>query len=91
MYIIMPGFFTPQGAHDLVINCLTGCQCGDNSVLFSGGWDKVVKQWRLVNDGASPLASCAVSGYVNALCTDAECKSVFAGGADGKIWRLDIQ
>lgn len=80
-----------QGAHDLIINCLTGCQCGENSILFSGGWDKVVKQWRLVNDGASPMASCAVSGYVNALCTDVECKSVFAGGADGKIWRLDIQ
>ncbi|GLV44215.1 uncharacterized protein CBL_12489 [Carabus blaptoides fortunei] len=80
-----------QGAHDLVINCLSGCQCGDDALLFSGGWDKVVKQWRLANDGATQMASCAVPGYVNDLCTDTACKSVFAGGADGQIWRLDLQ
>jgi len=74
---------------DRVINALTGVQWGDQQLLFSGGWDKVLQKWKVVNkDTLSDEGSVNVDLVINALATG-ETNQIYAGGADGHIVRVE--
>ncbi|XP_066993199.1 myosin heavy chain kinase C [Anabrus simplex] len=68
--------------HSMIINAL----CGNNSTLYSGSWDKTVKQWDL------ETCKCTATGEldycINALAIGPQ-GEVYAGGANGLISRLD--
>ncbi|KAK9884444.1 hypothetical protein WA026_007290 [Henosepilachna vigintioctopunctata] len=77
-----------KGAHELIINALTGTSWDNQINLFSGGWDKIVKQWIIENNSIRNVTNCNVEIVVNAL-TVGEKGHIYAAGEDGHIVRLD--
>ncbi|KAL1491461.1 hypothetical protein ABEB36_012058 [Hypothenemus hampei] len=72
-----------------VINALAGAQWAGDNLLFSGGWDKVLKKWKVLNSqGLSDEGSVNVDLVINAIATG-QPSSVYAGGTDGHIVRVD--
>lgn len=78
-----------QGAHPMVINSMSGAVWDGKITLFSGGWDKVVKQWTLDKNTLKPEASCNVDIVINTL-TVGEKGEIYAAGGDGHIVRFEI-
>lgn len=73
----------------MIVNALCGYQISDGVLLFSGGWDKVVKQWKITNDDVQFVNECNVDIVVNSLLCG-EKGEIYAGGSDGHIVRIDI-
>ncbi|ENN72604.1 hypothetical protein HUJ04_006739 [Dendroctonus ponderosae] len=71
-----------------VINALAGVEWGNDQLLFSGGWDKVLRKWKVTNVGLSDEGSVNVDIVINAVATG-ETSSIYAGGSDGHIVRVD--
>jgi len=85
--------FRPVGkiedAHDLIINAICGISEEDNKYLFTGGWDKVLKKWKLVNESTIQLiGSCPVEVVITAL-TSGPNGEIYVGGDDGRIFRME--
>lgn len=78
-----------KDVHEKLINTVTGVTPGEKTYVYSGGWDNVVKQWIVTDDGYKPGCTCSLPTYINVLITDEEGKKIFAAGGDGNIWRLD--
>ncbi|XP_060525856.1 uncharacterized protein LOC132701724 [Cylas formicarius] len=74
---------------ELIINALAGAQWGNEEVLFSGGWDKLVRKWKIRNGSPSDEGSANVDIVVNSLATGSA-GSVYAGGSDGHLVRVDV-
>ncbi|KAK7866600.1 hypothetical protein R5R35_010433 [Gryllus longicercus] len=70
-------------AHDMVINVLR--EAGD-STLYSGSYDKFVKQWDL--NSFKCLSSCDTGECINALAIGNE-GQVYAAGPNGFLCRID--
>lgn len=58
-------------------------------MVYSGGWDRLVKQWRMERDRLAPIDKTSVDIVVNALATG-EKGEVYAAGSDGHIVRVDV-
>lgn len=79
-----------QNAHDLIINALAGVRSGNKALLYSGGWDRLVKQW-IIEDGAlKPIDQVGVDIVVNVI-APGEKGEIYAAGADGHVVRIDVQ
>ncbi|KRT80061.1 WD40 domain-containing protein [Oryctes borbonicus] len=78
-----------KDAHEMIINALVGVKSGNDTLLYSAGWDKIVKQWKIENGTCKPVNSCDADMVVNVL-TYGEKGEVYAGGSDGHIVRIDV-
>ncbi|XP_050304051.1 uncharacterized protein LOC126741602 [Anthonomus grandis grandis] len=75
-------------ADDRIINALCGIQWGEQKFLFSGGWDKVLKKWKVINDqGLSDEGSVEVDLVINSIAAGDD-NQVYAAGSDGHIVRV---
>lgn len=46
---------TITDAHTMIINALQGGRRGPDNILYSGGWDKVLRKWRIIPSGSIEL------------------------------------
>ncbi|CAH1108344.1 unnamed protein product [Psylliodes chrysocephalus] len=76
-----------QGAHEKVINALAGAYWKDQHILFSGGWDKIIKKWKIDNGKLILDSSCETDIVINAI-TAGEQGDIYVGGSDGHIIRI---
>lgn len=73
----------------MIINALCGVKAGTQTVLFSGGWDKVVKRWRVTKDGAEEVENLPLDMTINTM-TCGNFGIVYAGGSDGHIVSIEF-
>lgn len=73
----------------MIVNAMCGCQISDGILLYTGGWDKIVKQWKITSDDIKLVNECNVDIVVNSL-TCGEKDEIYAGGSDGHIVRIDL-
>lgn len=73
----------------MIINSLVGIKSGNESLLYSAGWDKMVKQWKIENGECKLVNSCNADMVVNVL-TYGEKGEIYAGGSDGHVVRIDV-
>ncbi|XP_044257747.1 uncharacterized protein LOC123006902 [Tribolium madens] len=77
------------GAHNMIINGATAVNWDGKAWLFTAGWDRVIKQWRVANDSLKGDNFCNIDFMVNTLvCGDKD--QIYAAGGDGHIARLDL-
>lgn len=79
-----------QDAHELIINALKGVTSGNATLIYTGGWDKLVKQWKLEGGNLSLVDKVNADIVVSAL-ANGEKGELYAGGSDGHIVRVDVQ
>ncbi|KAJ8959946.1 hypothetical protein NQ317_002011 [Molorchus minor] len=79
-----------EAAHNMVINALAGTSWDDKSVLFSSGWDKILKKWIIDEDIVKMSGSLDVGMVVNAIAIGDK-GEIYVGGADGHIIRVEIE
>lgn len=78
-----------KNVHEKLINAVAAVVDGDKTYVYSAGWDNVVKQWIVTDDGHKPGVTCDLPTYINVLCV-CDGGKIFAAGGDGNIWRLDF-
>lgn len=84
-------YFFLQDAHELIINALIGvATSSSNALLYTGGWDKLVKQWKFESERLQVVDKTSVDIVVNAL-ANGEKGELYAGGSDGHIVRVDVE
>lgn len=76
-----------QNAHEKIINALAGAKWNDKNILFSGGWDKMLKQWIIEGTAAKEIASCDTEIVINAIITGGK-GEVYIGGENGNLIRM---
>lgn len=74
--------------NDRIINALEGVEWNGNQLLLSGGWDKIVKLWKVTDQGLAQISNVNVDLVINAIASG-EPNSAYAGGTDGHIVRVD--
>ncbi|RZC32155.1 hypothetical protein BDFB_008895 [Asbolus verrucosus] len=77
------------GAHEMIINASVATKWDGKPLLFTAGWDKVVKQWKIENDAVKPDGSYQVDFIVNAMVEGAK-GQIYAAGSDGHLVRLEL-
>jgi WD40 repeat protein len=70
-------------AHEMILNALCGFE---DSALFSGGYDRNIKQWNL--DTLECVGTCEVGFCINTICTGTQ-GQVYVAGDNGFLTRLD--
>lgn len=73
----------------MVINSLCGRVYKGETLLFSGGWDKVVKQWKVTDDKLLLVNDIHLDMDVTVLVTG-PVGEIYAAGSDGHIVRIDV-
>ncbi|XP_044728998.1 F-box/WD repeat-containing protein sel-10 [Chrysoperla carnea] len=81
-------FCTITGS-DLILTSLASIQLGGESILFSGGFDKIIKRWSVGGDKPLPGGCAIVPTAINAICVGPQGQA-YTGGASGLICRLDL-
>ncbi|KAJ8981542.1 hypothetical protein NQ317_009801 [Molorchus minor] len=79
-----------QGAHELIINSLSGTIWNNKPILFSGGWDKQIKKWLIDEDIVKNVASVDAQMVVNSIVIGDK-GEIYAGGVDGHIIRVEVE
>lgn len=74
----------------MIINALVGVPSGSDTLIYTGGWDRLVKQWKLEDGTLTPVDKTSVDIVVNTLAYG-EKGEVYAAGSDGHIVRVDVQ
>lgn len=74
----------------MIINALVAVPSSPGVLVYTGGWDKWVKQWKLEKDRLTPINKTNVDIVVNTL-ANGEKGELYAGGSDGHIVRVDVQ
>lgn len=72
----------------MIINALSGT-VWEKEHMFSGGWDKLLKQWIISNNYPTNVASVNVDIVINAIVCGRR-NQIFVGGADGHVLRVDV-
>jgi len=78
-----------QEAHDARIHSMIGMVKGGDTMLYSGGGDKVVKQWKIDGKCLVKISHCPVKTGVNVM-TPGPKGEVYVGCRDGFMFRLDF-
>lgn len=73
----------------MVINAICGLKTTEKVLFYSGGWDKVVKQWTVEGNAIKLVNECQLDMVINALTPGPE-GEIYAGGSDGHIVRIDV-
>ncbi|XP_044257745.1 uncharacterized protein LOC123006900 isoform X2 [Tribolium madens] len=76
-------------AHDMIINGAIAVNWDGNPWLFTAGWDKVIKKWKIANDSLKADGSCNIDFIVNTMAYGDK-DQIYAAGSDGHIARLDL-
>lgn len=76
-----------QGAHEKLINALCGAKWDNKNVLFSGGWDKQLKEWLIDGNSTKSRGTCDTEIVINTITTGNK-GEIYVGGGDGHIVRL---
>ncbi|KAJ8959947.1 hypothetical protein NQ317_002012 [Molorchus minor] len=79
-----------QGAHELVINALSGTIWNNKPIMFSGGWDKQIKKWLIDEDIVKSVGSVDADMVVNSIVIGDK-GEIYAGGVDGHIIRVEVE
>nr|XP_022906761.1 myosin heavy chain kinase C-like isoform X1 [Onthophagus taurus] len=77
-----------QAAHEMIINALVGLKINDEVYLFSSGWDKTIKKWKISETGCSFVESCDVEAVVNCLIVDEG--NLYVGCGDGSVVKVGL-
>ncbi|XP_068908957.1 myosin heavy chain kinase D [Tenebrio molitor] len=80
---------TVSEAHDMIVNAGVAANWDGKCSVFTGGWDKIVKQWKVENNSLKADGSCAIDFIINSM-IDGEKGQVYVAGSDGHIARLDL-
>lgn len=72
----------------MIINSSAADKWDGKVYLFTGGWDKVVKQWAVGESTLNLENTVNTDIVVNAIAIG-EQGSIYAGGSDGHIVRID--
>ncbi|KAK5650971.1 hypothetical protein RI129_002000 [Pyrocoelia pectoralis] len=78
-----------KDAHELIINALCGHANGAEEWLYSGGWDKTLKKWKIGSE-LTLLDSCPFDMSITAI-TIGNNGELYVGGADGHIFCVKYQ
>lgn len=78
-----------QEAHDQRIHAMLGMTRDNDTFLYSGGGDKVVKQWKIDGKCLVKLNHCSLKTGVNTM-TAGRGGEIYAGCRDGYLFRLDF-
>lgn len=73
----------------MIINAFCSVKTSDKLLLYSGGWDKVVKQWVVEGDSLKFVNECLMDMCINSLMPGPK-GEIYAGGSDGHIVRIDV-
>uniref|UniRef100_A0A1Y1JRX2 Uncharacterized protein n=2 Tax=Photinus pyralis TaxID=7054 RepID=A0A1Y1JRX2_PHOPY len=73
-----------KDAHELIITALCGHSDGDQEWLYSGGWDKVVKRWRIASE-LTLVDTYPLDVPITSI-TMGNNGELYVGGADGNIY-----
>ncbi|XP_055523637.1 uncharacterized protein LOC129717628 [Wyeomyia smithii] len=74
--------WTKEKAHDMIINCILGA----DELLYTAGYDGVVKQWTGLEKDPKLAAEVNIgSGCLNALSLGSDRTTVYVGGSDGLL------
>ncbi|KAF7268835.1 uncharacterized protein LOC143195514 [Rhynchophorus ferrugineus] len=76
--------------NNMLINALSGVEWGEDKFLFSGGWDKVLRKWKIMNQSLSDEGSVNVDLVINAIAAG-DTDQIYVGGSDGHIVRVDVR
>ncbi|XP_023013231.1 uncharacterized protein [Leptinotarsa decemlineata] len=79
-----------QNAHEKIINALAGASWDNKDIIFSGGWDKQLKKWTIVDNNLKEGGSCDVEIVINAIAIGDK-GELYVGGADGHIVRIEVE
>lgn len=79
--------FLLQNAHELIVNTLLGVDDGKDQFVYSGGWDKIVKKWKVTNNKLELVDSCQVDITISAIAFDGK-NQVYVAGEDGKVVKI---
>ncbi|KAL1491460.1 hypothetical protein ABEB36_012057 [Hypothenemus hampei] len=74
---------------DMIINALAGVKWDNQEQLFSGGWDRILKQWAIKNNCPNNEASVDIEIVITAI-IGGDNRQVYVGGADGHLVRVDV-
>lgn len=78
-----------KDAHEMIINALCGVKSDGDSLFYSGGWDKTVKQWKVAGSGLQKVNSCCVDMCINVIAAGPK-GEIYVAGSDGHIVRVDV-
>jgi hypothetical protein len=73
----------------MIVNAGVAANWDGKCSVFTGGWDKIVKQWKVENNSLKADGSCAIDFIINSM-IDGEKGQVYVAGSDGHIARLDF-
>ena len=73
----------------MIINGLVVVKTGTETVIYSGGWDKVVKKWTSTGDAFEVTGSCNTDMVINTL-VYGEKRELYVGGSDGHLIRIGV-
>ncbi|XP_018332202.1 myosin heavy chain kinase D-like [Agrilus planipennis] len=80
-----------DNAHDLIINTIFAERFNNVTKIYTGGWDKLIKEWTLSpNNKIEPGRSCSVDFSVSIITSTGDGKILFAAGGDGHLVAIDI-
>jgi len=77
-----------KDAHEKTINALCGVTNDRISLIYSGGMDKMLKQWKVFGSSLQKQNACPVEMCINAI-TAGPKGEIFVGGSDGHIVCVD--
>lgn len=78
-----------QNAHEKIINALAGAKWNEKNILFSGGWDKLLKEWIIEGTAAKPIATCDTEIVISAITTGGK-GELYIGGENGILIRIKV-
>lgn len=73
----------------MIINSMCGVKSDGDVLLYTGGWDKVVKQWKISNNAIQKQNACPVDITINVIAAGPK-GEIYAAGSDGHIVRVDV-
>ncbi|WFD34193.1 hypothetical protein MCUN1_001030 [Malassezia cuniculi] len=78
--------------HKAPVSALAACSVGQQTLLFSGSWDRAMHIWLADRDGARVVASIsdAAGDFIKAICVCVEHNVVFTGGSDKAVRMWDL-
>ncbi|KAF5301565.1 hypothetical protein FQR65_LT08870 [Abscondita terminalis] len=75
-------------AHELIINALCGFRKNEEEFLYTGGWDKTLKKWK-IDSTISLVDKCVVNFPITSI-TVGNNDQIYVGGGDGNIVCIDV-
>ncbi|KAK4883025.1 hypothetical protein RN001_006344 [Aquatica leii] len=77
-----------KDAHELIINAVCGFKNDDGEFLYTGGWDKTLKKWKL-GSTIDLVDKCSIDFPITAI-TVGNNDDVYVGGGDGNIVNISL-